>query len=150
MWGFIGWLRQPNGSLLYKRWFHFCPCTTSGLQGTPVEADSAWRISFPRDQMSARANTNKGTGPCRQEWRKRSRLPLPVPAIHLVSSTEIWNLSQGIGFLYVRLFIFVLASVFALFTDWLLTTSVSLELTMFLSCCAVGATQRPVPCVWCH
>lgn len=42
--GFVRWLSQPNGSLLYETPFHFCPCTRPGLQRTPLEAGSASQI----------------------------------------------------------------------------------------------------------
>lgn len=149
--------------------FRFCPCTKSGLQGTLLEAGSASqtgrkplyffsRINFVLIQHEKSASLGirwvpeliqvKGQD-CTDITREESKTTSPN-ASDLVGSTEMWNLSQGIGFLGVRLFIFILAAVFAMFTAWLLTTSVSLELTVFLSCCAVGATQRPVPCVWCH
>lgn len=149
--------------------FHFCPCTRSGLQGISLEAGSASqtgrkpfyffpRINFVLIQHEKSASLGirwmpelkQGKGQdCIDRTREESKTTSPN-ANDLVGSTEMWNLSQGIGFLGVRLFIFILAAAFAMFTAWLLPTSVSLELTVFPSCCAVGAAQRPVPCVWCH
>lgn len=35
--------------------------------------------------MSARAGTSKGAGPYRQEWGKKARPPLSLPATHLIN-----------------------------------------------------------------
>lgn len=150
-----------------QKQFHFYTCTRSGLQGSSLEAGSASQTGrkpfyfFPRinfvliqHEKSASPGTRwvpeliqvKGQG-CTDRTREESKTTSPNVS-DLAGSIEMWNLSQGIGFPGVRLFI--LAAVFATLTAWLLTTSVSLELTVFLSCCAVGTTQCPVSCVWCH
>lgn len=49
----------------------------------------------------------------KDKWGSKATLYHSVPAIHLINSTEMCNVNSGIGFLCIRLFIFILASVFA-------------------------------------